>query len=103
EVLNGDRLENKLTKSIQLPDAAVEGEPVLGIKFVPVVYEVNYPQSIAAGFSHTYNAFFYQVKAIAEFFSLSVERGDASIIGDQVGSVVSVGVILDDFVSAGQF
>lgn len=94
---------NQRNLNITLPAERKSDGTLLGIGFTSFdLYILNYPANIFSSIPHSWNVFAYQAKVLGERISESFAARDASIVTDQVGSIVAVGAVVEEYVSAGR-
>lgn len=88
---------------IDLPVPETENGPILKVRFYPYLFTLEYDQNFSAAISHSFNMLGYQLKYLGEQIQISVDQRNAGIVGEQVGSIVAVGVVINDLVDSQQF
>lgn len=90
-------------EKITLPSERKPDGTLLGIGFSSFqLYIVDYPNNIVSAVSHSWNIFAYQGKVLAERVGESISQRNAGIVGEQIGSLVAVGAVVEEYVSAGR-
>jgi regulator of sigma E protease len=85
---------------LTIPRRVKDDQGLLGVRYMPH-YVVDYPHNVSAAVSHSWNIFAYQINVLVNKVQQSFQERDAGIVGEQLGSVVAVGVIVEDLLSAG--
>jgi len=94
---------NQREVTITLPSARKADGTLLGISFTSFdLYVLNYAPNVLSSIPHSWNVFAYQTKVLGDRIAESFAARDASIIGNQVGSIVAVGAVVEQYVSAGR-
>lgn len=87
-----------------------EGDAILGVHYnsesltIPFsYYDISYPAFVTSGVAHSVNIFGYQIKVLGELIAKSLAEKSLAPVGEGVGSVLTVGVVISNLIDLGDF